>query len=581
MKNYKKIGVRVFIGELILSALFLSVIGIIKYRTWNRLYEKEVQYYIEITNSTKEQLKMVFDMVEDYMHEFKKNYSINLILRSLTEKEDTSVQEIQEKLKTVAEFNNNIGDIHILGVNDYRFSSNLYYEETLSKGTIYEWYLSYYMQNTDRKGAWTQLHLKEDGTYSSLVSYISPVFDTNTKELYGIIAIDLTYESIHKIFTTSCIKLHDKAVIISKEGDILLQYPMQASYVNILEKYPQVKDGDVQFEGVFNKQKVVILSQKLNTNDWCQVRIIPLSTATKDIETVFSKINSMIMVTLLLSLLYTIFLTKSIISPLNKLTNVCNKLKKGDFTVKANIKNQDEIGHFADTFNSMVDRINDMFEREQKEQQRKSEMEYQVLLAQVNPHFLYNTLDSMKWLASMQGVDNIAQMSTALINLLKYNLGKVDSDITLQMELESVKNYITLQKYRYSNIFEFTTDIDQDTLICRVPRFTLQPLVENCILHGFNEEKDNYRIHIISKIHDDFLHIKVIDNGTGLDKEEQELLNSGTKKTMRFSKIGVQSIRERLQMQFGVECKLTFSSSPNFATIAEIIIPLYKCKVSN
>jgi len=278
----------------------------------------------------------------------------------------------------------------------------------------------------------------------------------------------------------------------------------------------------------------------------------------------------------IISIFYTILLTRSITHPIKELMEVCKKVMEGDFTAHADVKGQDEFGRLGNTFNSMIQQINEFFDKERRDQKRKAEMEYQVLQAQINPHFLYNTLDSIKWLAVMQGVDNIAEMSTALINLLQYNLGKGEGETTLHNEIESVRNYIIIQKYRYSDIFEFTTMIDEEAERCQVPRFILQPLVENSIIHGFNEERGNYRIHIAAVIFNDRLHIRVIDNGMGMDADSTEKMNKGLEKSTRFSKIGVSNIRERIKLYFGDETELIFDSEPNVATIAEIVLPIIK-----
>jgi two-component system sensor histidine kinase YesM len=319
-----------------------------------------------------------------------------------------------------------------------------------------------------------------------------------------------------------------------------------------------------------------MVSEKINLADWNLIRFVQKDAATVSVQEVIKSLQIIGAVITIISLCYTFWMTRSITRPIKELMKVCAKVMEGDFTATAVVKSQDEFGRLGNAFNSMIRQINELFDKERRDQKRKSEMEYQILQAQINPHFLYNTLDSIKWLAVMQGVENIPEMSTALINLLKYNLGKVEGETTLGNEIESVRNYIIIQKYRYTDIFEFTTFIDEEAATCKVLRFILQPLVENSIIHGFNEERGNYRIHIAATIYDSKLHIRVIDNGIGIDAVNIEAINKGIKKSTPFSKIGVANIKERIKLYFGEEATLHFDSRPNIATIAKIILPVIK-----
>ena len=365
-------------------------------------------------------------------------------------------------------------------------------------------------------------------------------------------------------------------MIVNQDGTILFQYPLQADYTEILKKYPQVVGKSTQIEGKLYQKDVIIVSEKIPVADWSIVRFVNKETATQLFRDMLAAMTLVLIIIAGSSLCYAVYMTRTINRPIKELMKVCKKVEKGDFDAHVGVIRKDEFGELGATFNHMLGKINQLFDQARVNQERKAELEYQVLEAQINPHFLYNTLDSIKWLAVMQGVDNIGEMCIALINLLQYNLGKKEGNTILQDEVESVRNYIIIQKYRYSDIFEFTTAIDAEAANCRVLRFILQPLVENSIIHGFGEGKANYRVHIAAGIYDDKLHIRVIDNGTGMDHERTRLLNSNEKKGTRFSKIGVNNIRERLRLHFGEEAQLVFDSEPNVATIAEIILPVIR-----
>jgi two-component system sensor histidine kinase YesM len=231
----------------------------------------------------------------------------------------------------------------------------------------------------------------------------------------------------------------------------------------------------------------------------------------------------------------------------------------------------------GDTFNIMMDQIQSYYQKEFDQQKRKSELEFQVLQAQINPHFLYNTLDSIKWLAVLQNMNNIADMCTSLINLLKYNLAQPGSLTTLSDEVENLKNYIRIQKFRYGDTFEFSTQLDPETHDCEMLRFVLQPLVENCIIHAFEDIEDKGFIKVLSFIENGKLHIEVIDNGSGMDLATVYTLNQNdSRKGKRFNTIGIHNIKERIRLQYGNRYGLYYISEPGVGTIAEMVLPVIK-----
>lgn len=563
-------------GIFSLSLLIMLIIGVTVMSYFReKLESNEINYHLEITNNTKDQLNVQFKLIDESVYELITHSGVREAVYA-ERAEDISEEtkdDIQAYIDVMRSIIYSINNVHILASNGFRISTSSSFEET-NGPAYFEKYLQEYQSGSGRKGIWTDFHSTEEDNYLSSTSYIRPIFDSDTKQVYGIVVLDISYESLHKLFTSSSIRMGDKAVIVNADGTILFQYPLQADYTAVLKKYPQVLKESTQIEGKMYKQDVIIVSEKIPVSDWSIVRFVSRDSATQ----LFSGLIKMLMWILIIvactSFAYSMWMTRTIIRPVKELMGVCTKVAKGDFDAHVEIRRGDEFGKLGETFNRMLEQINHLFDQERADEKRKAELEYQILEAQINPHFLYNTLDSIKWLAVMQGVDNIGEMSTALINLLQYNLGKAKEDTILRNEVESVRNYITIQKYRYSDIFEFTTSIDEEAANCRVLRFILQPLVENSIIHGFGEDRSNYRVHISARIYEDRLHIKVIDNGTGMDQESMQLLNRNEKKGTRFSKIGVKNIRERLKLYFGEEAELVFDSEPNVATIAEIILPV-------
>jgi two-component system sensor histidine kinase YesM len=172
----------------------------------------------------------------------------------------------------------------------------------------------------------------------------------------------------------------------------------------------------------------------------------------------------------------------------------------------------------------------------------------------------------------MQEIHNIASMCTALIKLLKYNL----SSNTLASrgdELESLNNYVDIQKYRYGDIFEYKSIVEPGSEKCVISRFVLQPLVENCLIHGFDDTESGGEVLVKSSIRDGRLRLEVRDNGSGMDAKTLAEVNSNAKTAKPYSKIGVNNIRERIRLQFGGQASLVYESTKGQGTTAILVFP--------
>ena len=193
----------------------------------------------------------------------------------------------------------------------------------------------------------------------------------------------------------------------------------------------------------------------------------------------------------------------------------------------------------------MVRRVDKYMQNELDVQKKESEMEFAILQSQINPHFLYNTLDSVKWLAALQNEDNICNMVSALINTLRYNLSSKQPFALLRQEIENIRNYVTIQKFRYGSAFTVKYSLDPKTLNCSIMRFTLQPIVENAIFHGMENYSASGVIEIRSRAEDEYLILEVADNGTGFEIENPRPENLRRSSGNKFSGIGLSNIRER------------------------------------
>lgn len=275
-------------------------------------------------------------------------------------------------------------------------------------------------------------------------------------------------------------------------------------------------------------------------------------------------------------LLYYI-LGHTINTPVFKIKKKLSAISEGDFTRDTTIEWNHELGDVGKGVNDLAEDINELISSQVRAEREKKDLEYKVLQSQVNPHFLYNTLNSIKWMAQVQGATGISEMTTALSRLLKSLSKGTSLLIPLSEELTLLNDYFTIQKYRYGGTIAMETQIEDDSLLnCQILKFTLQPLVENAIFHGIEPtgEAGTIDVHIFTSKDKD-IQIDITDHGVGMDEEKiEELLSNNTpNKSEFFKEFGVSNVHKRLRYEFGDDYGITISSRLGEYTTMSIHIP--------
>ena len=267
------------------------------------------------------------------------------------------------------------------------------------------------------------------------------------------------------------------------------------------------------------------------------------------------------------------YITRMVYRPIKKVTDAVEKVGKGDLSLRVDVETEDEIGKFSEEFNHMLDYIEDLIAQVIREEQLKKDAELEALQYQITPHFMYNTLNSIKYAALLKGEKELGELIGDFVELLQASINKKGTFITVADELHILDNYIHLQEFRYQGSFDVTYDVDQEAHSCYIPRLILQPLVENAILHGMDTKEKKGELLIQGRINEDVLTLSVIDNGRGMTQEQIEtLLKSRAKKTNGLSAIGVPNIKERLELYYGERGGIRYESGPE-GTTATIFLP--------
>jgi len=264
--------------------------------------------------------------------------------------------------------------------------------------------------------------------------------------------------------------------------------------------------------------------------------------------------------------------------PLERLVSVMDEVRKGNLSVSIKDTGTDEIGEVIGHFNEMLNDINRLMENIKAKEEQKRIAELKSLQAQINPHFLSNTLNTIKWMAKVQNAENIENIITSLIQLLHASMGKGGDYICIREEIEYIKHYINIQEYRYLDKFKVLFEIEDDVLDYMIPKFLLQPIVENSLIHGIGPMEGQGMVIIKAFTYGKSIKITVTDNGVGISEDKLDLINKNLRDEngAHFSGIGIRNVHERIVLNYGEPYGLEIRSVPNLYTAIEINLPIIK-----
>lgn len=268
-----------------------------------------------------------------------------------------------------------------------------------------------------------------------------------------------------------------------------------------------------------------------------------------------------------LCLLCALILCRHLAQPVQQLDQAMAEVQRGNFHIHLALNTRDEFGRLAASFNRMVAEYQENLNR----QRALNEAQIRILRAQLNPHFLYNTLDSMKWLAITHRAPTIASLATDLAVLLRASIS-ADELIALADELEFLERYIEIQTIRFADSFTYEEVVDPDCLNCLIPKLSLQPIVENSILHGVAQREDGY-IKVSARAEDGCLILSVYDNGCGIPKDILDWLNS-EEKPMLKGHMGLFNVNQIIRFHYGMEYGLSGESCPGEFTCIRVRLPI-------
>lgn len=274
----------------------------------------------------------------------------------------------------------------------------------------------------------------------------------------------------------------------------------------------------------------------------------------------------------LVMLLYAMRVSRQITAPIQSLSRKAEQFGADDFTGTPVETDIEELRTLDTNFDKMASRIGSLMEKQRQDQQSLHRAELELLQAQINPHFLYNTLDSIAILAESQREEDVIDMVNSLSTFFRNSLNRGEDIISLRSELNQAKSYLEIQQIRYSDIMTYTISVPEDIQDCQVPKLILQPLIENALYHGIKNRRGRGAIEITGEAEGDLLRLRVRDNGAGMGKEQLAQLQSGVYEE-HHSGLGLKNVHQRIRLYCGEPYGLSFESEPGQGTAVTVTLP--------
>lgn len=408
-----------------------------------------------------------------------------------------------------------------------------------------------------------------DDVFSIAKALIDPV----TKTFRGVVLFDVRHDIIRNSINNASIGKQGFVFVLDDQDEMV--YAPVNSVVHRVN--PQWLTGDdasvsVDIEG----GRYYLQSKVSQAFGWQVVGVFPASEVLHDMTTTAYVMAISLLGALLSIAILSYVLSNTITKPLSKLQRLMEQAEAGDFSVRFNSRYTDEVGSLGDSFNHMLQQIEQLVQQVYTEQKNKRNAEMRILQEQIKPHFLYNTLDTISWLSRENGAEDVVLLVDALTSMFRVGLSKGRESITIKEEICHVSSYLCIQQIRYSTKLSYEIHVPEELENYMVPKLILQPLVENAIYHGIKRKREKGLITVNVTLEDEVLAFQVRDTGPGIEEGKLKTLQSQLQNRSRTeeSGFGLFYVNEQVKLSCGAAYGVVLDSEEGSWTTSTVYVPV-------
>ena len=564
------------VAILVLSAVVI-VTGVSMRFTNTSIFENSSQYTQTIIQQMNQNIDSYIDYMENIAYLISSNEDVQDYLFS-DEIDSEGRYRILKQFETILDSRSDIRNVGIISKSGRMLINNgsKSVNHDLNINTQ-EWYTQ--ALNSPEGATLTSSHVQHiiSGERPWVITLSRGIRDrSGSGEKEGVFFIDLNYSAISGLCDQSTVGTKGYAFILDAKGNIVY-HPQQQQLYNELQteniSLIMDTDEDTVLTGTGNNGKLYSISRSDKTG-WTVVdctNVRELLSKSRQAQSIYV-LTAVVLV--IVALLFSRFMARSITLPIQKLRDSMKKVQEGDFSVSdVVVDSRNEIGSLTKSFDVMTRRIQELMEQNVHEQEQKRKSELKALQSQINPHFLYNTLDSIIWMAEGKKNEEVVLMTASLARLLRQSISNEDEVVPIANEVEYARGYLTIQKMRYKDKLEFQIEVDPSILHIPLIKLVLQPIIENAIYHGLKYKESKGLLIIKGFPKDGNAVLQVIDDGVGMDEETLAHIYDRHKVNYHSNGVGVYNVQKRLKLYYGEDYGITYESAPGEGTTATITIP--------
>ncbi|WP_077310079.1 sensor histidine kinase [Terribacillus halophilus] len=411
------------------------------------------------------------------------------------------------------------------------------------------------------------------GTSDDYVVAAKTLMDSDTDQAYGAVYLPIKEEQLRS-FYQDYVKPGNDFYVLNQDGEVVSSSLSNAIGTSLPELHQQaetmVKDGELFKEINEEDTSQIMVAEYLPYFNMYLVNMVDKQAAVGNlIDT--KQIILLLAGVVVLALIIVFLVTKRLTNSLSKLVNDIEAVPKKGLKRRLDYTGTYETKQIGLAFNSMMDELQVHVEKRLKAQKQQRHAELAALQQQINPHFLYNTMASIKFLVIMGERTEAEKTIDAFITLLQNTIGNVDESITVELELANLKNYVLINQKRYGDKIQVQFMVAPDCLQCQIPKLILQPFIENSFFHAFNKTAAGTISVLVWKESDELL-CEIADNGDGMATDDKQLPNTNRNRQL-FSGIGVKNVHERIQLLYGTDYGVTITSKAGEGTTVKLRLP--------
>lgn len=577
LTRIRSIQLTISLAFSLLIIVVVGIVGVLSYSITGTTVEKNSSEYVyQLIKQVNYDLEYYLKNVEYIAGNLQNKKSVRNFFKDEGQQSYLQKYNIQQELDSIVEARKDVINIILIGsngeliVNDpqLKLKKDLDFKEQ-----------SWYTKALQNKGTqFSESHVQNlfVGQYGWVVSCSTLLEDPKDQSVLGMLLIDLNYNLINDM--VSKIQLGEKGYlfVISPTGDIVYHPKQQLLYSDIkkenIDLILKSPDGNIKIkEEGLEKQYTIATS---TYSGWKVVGAVYLDDLAPYAPYLMRFFIIVCLLAVLVAVLSAVLLSTSMLHPIKDILKSMNQFKNGDLDAYIDIQQNNEISQIAKEFNAMTIRIKTLIRENKAVEKAKRKTELKALQDQINPHFLYNTLDSIVWMSEVGNNKDVVAMTSSLAKLFRISISKGNQIITVEEELEHVKSYLTIQKIRYGSKLDYKIEAENALLKNKIVKVIIQPIVENAIYHGIKNMPDTGTIDIRVAIEKENMVITVSDDGVGMKQEIiDRILDPVHNKGVELQGVGISNVIERIKLNYGEEYGLQYESEFYGGTRVKIVLP--------